>query len=79
MAVVTVSTKGQIIIPAEIRKRYNIKQGDRLVLREIDGKLVLVPLGEKPLAGLYGALRGKTSLTLALAKEHAAEIAKEEK
>ncbi len=71
--------KGQIIIPAEIRKRYNIKRGDRLVLREVDGKIILVPLGEKPFAGLYGTLRGKTSLTLALAKEHAAEIAKEEK
>ncbi|MEW6771977.1 MAG: AbrB/MazE/SpoVT family DNA-binding domain-containing protein [Bacillota bacterium] len=79
MTVVTVSTKGQIIIPAEIRKRYNIKRGDRLALQEVDGRLVLVPLEEKPFVGLYGALKGKKSLTLALREEHAAEIAQEEK
>ena len=79
MPVITVSTKGQIIIPAEIRKKYKIRQGDRFELQEIDGKLVLTPLLAKPFVGLHGALKGKNSLTRSLQKEHAIEIRKEEK
>ena len=80
MPVITVSTKGQIIIPSEIRKKYKIKQGDRFELQEIDGKLVLTPLLAKPFVGLHGALKkGKNSLTRSLQKEHALEIRKEEK
>jgi len=77
--VITVSTKGQIIIPSEIRKKYKIRQGDRFELQEIDGKLVLIPLPDKPLVGLYGVLKGKNSLTRSLQKEHANEIRKEQK
>lgn len=79
MPVITVSTKGQIIIPSEIRKKYKIKQGDRFELQEIEGKLVLVPLYDKPFVGLYGALKDKKSLTRSLQDEHALEIEKEEK
>ena len=78
MAVITVSTKGQIIIPSDIRKKYNIKQGDRLDLQEIENKLVLVPLRDsKPFVRLFGTLKGKSSLTRSLQSEHALEIEKE--
>jgi AbrB family looped-hinge helix DNA binding protein len=79
MLLVTVSTKGQIIIPSEIRKKYNITQGDKFKLQYVDGKLVLIPVKEKPFVGLYGTLKGKTSLTRSLQKEHAWEIEKENK
>ncbi|GBF32179.1 hypothetical protein DCCM_0370 [Desulfocucumis palustris] len=49
------------------------KQGDRFDLQEIDGKLILTPLREKPFVGLYGALKGGNSLTRLLQKEHAFE------
>ncbi|MFZ5649606.1 MAG: AbrB/MazE/SpoVT family DNA-binding domain-containing protein [Bacillota bacterium] len=79
MPVITVSTRGQIIIPSEIRKKYNIKQGDRYDLQDFDGKLILVRTQEKPFVGLYGTLKGKKSLTRSLQKEHAWEIEKEGK
>ncbi|TEB07688.1 SpoVT / AbrB like domain protein [Pelotomaculum schinkii] len=79
MPVITVSTRGQIIIPSEIRKKYNIKQGDRLELQEVDGKLILVRAQGKPFVGLYGALKDKKSLTRSLQEEHAKEIEKERK
>ena len=79
MPVVTVSSKGQIIIPSEIRKKFNIKQGDRFELQVRDGKLVLVPIQDKPFVKLHGALKGKTSLTGSLQKEHVLEIEKEER
>ena len=79
MAVITVSTKGQIIIPSDIRKKYNIKQGDRLEIQEMENKLVLVPLHDsKPFVRLFGKLRGKSSLIQSLQSEHALEIEKEE-
>ncbi|MBC7336874.1 MAG: AbrB/MazE/SpoVT family DNA-binding domain-containing protein [Clostridia bacterium] len=77
MPVVTVSSKGQIAIPAEIRKAHAIKQGDRFELRVSEGKLVLVPLKEKPFVRLYGAFKGDTSLIRSLEEEHAREIEKE--
>lgn len=79
MPVITVSTRGQIIIPSEIRKKYNIKQGDRFELQDVDGKLLLVRAQGKPFIGLYGAFKGKKSLTRSLQKEHAWEIEKEGK
>jgi len=77
--VITVSAKGQIVIPAELRKKHNIKRGDRFELQEIGNRLVLVPLPEKPFVRLYGTLKGKTSLTRSLQKEHARENEKEDR
>lgn len=38
---VTVSSKGQIVIPEEIRKELSIKEGTKLVLLERGGKIVV--------------------------------------
>ena len=72
------SSKGQIVIPAEIRKAHAITQGDRFELRVSEGKLVLVPPNEKPFVHLYGAFKGDTSLVRSLKEEHAREIKKED-
>lgn len=37
---------GRVLIPAEIRKSLNLKAGDRLVMRVIDGEIRLVPQSE---------------------------------
>lgn len=36
-----ISTKGQVTIPAEARKRFNLNVGDLILFIEEDGKLVL--------------------------------------
>ncbi|MCR4419205.1 MAG: AbrB/MazE/SpoVT family DNA-binding domain-containing protein [Clostridia bacterium] len=77
MTIVTVSSKGQIIIPAEIRKAHAIKRGDKFELRVSEGRLVLVPLQERPFVCLYGALKGDSGLVRALEEEHARELKKE--
>ena len=41
---IKVSEKGQISIPTEIREKLGIKKGDKLILFEVDGKLLI----EKP-------------------------------
>jgi antitoxin PrlF len=35
------TSKGQITVPAVVRKRLNVKPGDRLVFREDDGKFYI--------------------------------------
>ncbi len=39
--VVSVSSKGQVVIPSSIRSELGIAQGDRLELRVVDGALLL--------------------------------------
>ncbi len=73
---ITISEKGQIVIPAELRKRYGLKKGDRLVIEDGNGCIVLRPLSKHPFAGLMGKYKSfphEEKLTTALLKERAAE------
>ncbi len=40
----TVSSKGQVVIPAELRERFGLRKGVRAVWREQKGQLVLTPI-----------------------------------
>lgn len=48
--IVKVSKKGQIVIPAEIRRRFNIR--DRVVIEATDKEIKIIPL--LPLEELFG-------------------------
>lgn len=48
--VVRVSKKGQIVIPAEIRRVFGIR--DRVVVRVEDGEIKIIPV--KPMEELFG-------------------------
>ena len=52
--IMTVSSKGQVVIPAEIRRRYGIEPGSKLVLVDLAGVLYLVPASDSPLEELRG-------------------------
>ncbi|MDH7577557.1 MAG: AbrB/MazE/SpoVT family DNA-binding domain-containing protein [Bacillota bacterium] len=56
MAEVVVSSKYQIVIPAEVRKSLGIKKGQRLHVLLEDGSIRLIP--SRPLSELRGLLRG---------------------
>lgn len=57
--VVTVSSKGQIVLPAELRRKYGIKTGDKFVVVDLAGKIYLVPQVEDPIAALSGMLEDR--------------------
>jgi len=59
MPMVRVSSKGQVVIPREIRERLNITKGTKLELIELGGELILVRLPEDPLATLRGMFKAK--------------------
>jgi AbrB family looped-hinge helix DNA binding protein len=76
---VTISEKGQIVIPAALRKRYGLAPGDKLAVVDKNGEILLRPLPRHPLINLRGKYRtaGTETLTAALLRERRAERALE--
>jgi AbrB family looped-hinge helix DNA binding protein len=52
----TVSSKGQVVIPATIRKKLRIKGGTRVAVREHNGEITLSPNPYDALLALRGCL-----------------------
>jgi AbrB family looped-hinge helix DNA binding protein len=75
----TIGGKGQVVIPAEIRRAIGLQAGQRVQVRCDDGEIVLRPVPTDLLAALRGSLRDGPSLTEALAREHAEEIERDER
>lgn len=43
---VKISTKGQIVLPAELRKKYKIGAGKEVEILDFGGEIVIVPVPE---------------------------------
>ena len=56
MAVVTVSQKGWVVIPVELRNKYHWKTGDRVKIVDYGGVVSLVPVLQNPEEEGLGAL-----------------------
>jgi AbrB family looped-hinge helix DNA binding protein len=52
-----ISSKGQIVIPANLRKRYRLREGTTIVFQEERGRLVLEPNNFEAIYALQGSLR----------------------
>jgi len=53
-----VTVKGQIVIPAKIRKKFGIKKGTKIAFIEQNNKLIIQPLDKsyfESLAGMLGS------------------------
>jgi antitoxin PrlF len=53
----TVSSKGQVVIPAELRERLGLEKGTPAVWSEEKGRLVLTPITEQRLNEIVGLLK----------------------
>ena len=57
MSASTLTSKGQVTIPKEVRERLGLKEGDRLVFRfDEQGNLLVRPEAQSPLGRLPGLL-----------------------
>jgi len=74
MATVKTLSKGQIVIPAEIRKRYRIERGTEIQIMEYGGIIYLIPPVEDPIKAACGILPSKPSLSERLIKERRSEF-----
>ncbi|MGB8213453.1 MAG: AbrB/MazE/SpoVT family DNA-binding domain-containing protein [Anaerolineales bacterium] len=74
----TISQKGWVVIPAELRKKYHLKPGTQVIMVDYGDVLSIVPAMQDPIKQGRGLLKDLPSLTENLLKDHAAELAREE-
>ena len=74
MAIIKTLSKGQIVIPADIRKRYHIEAGTEIQIMEYGGIIYLIPPVQDPIKAACGILPPKPSLSQKLLKERKGEF-----
>jgi AbrB family looped-hinge helix DNA binding protein len=55
----TLSRRGQTVIPAAIRRRYHIQEGDKLVWIDDGETLKVIPIPNDPVRALKGIAKGE--------------------
>ncbi len=78
MTALTLSSKGQMVVPREIRKVLGLKPGSRLFARVSGNRLILEPAPVLSAKQLRGILAGTDALG-DLEQEHRHEVAEDEK
>jgi AbrB family looped-hinge helix DNA binding protein len=56
------TVKGQIVIPAALRRKYGIKNGTKIIVTDNGDSIGLKPVTEEYLRNLQGSLKGKGAL-----------------
>lgn len=77
MPTAVVTTKGQIVIPSKIRRKYNIKKGTKLHIEENGAEIILKPVTPEYIEKLAGILGTKGKLTKLLLEERAKDRERE--
>ena len=57
----TVTTKGQLVIPSKLRRKYAIREGTQVAFLEEENRLILQPLTPEFIRSLRGSLKGDPS------------------
>jgi len=73
-----VTSKGQLVIPAKIRRKYGIKPGTKVCFIERDEELLFQPITKEYIRSVCGMLKSETSVTKALLEERAKDREREE-
>jgi len=55
-----INAKGQIVIPAGIRERFDIKQGTKIAFVEEQGRLFIQPVTDAFIESVRGSLRSRS-------------------
>lgn len=81
MATVTVSSRGQIVLPKQLRQELSIREGDQVEVRREGNRIVLDPAADRhPKESDWRAWRGALAGTRTLEdhlQEHREEVARE--
>ncbi len=62
------TVKGQVVIPAELRRKYGIEAGTKLAVIDTGDAILLKPVNEASLRRLQGRLKGQGVLSALLAE-----------
>ena len=75
METVKVLGKGQVVIPASVRKKYEIQPGSKLYIFEYGNLIYLVPPSNDAIGDALGCLPPTPSLSEELLKEREEDFA----
>lgn len=78
MDIAYVTSKGQLVIPARLRRKYGIKPGTRVCFIEADGGIIFQPLTRDYIRSVAGMLKDTGPATQELLKERALDREREE-
>jgi AbrB family looped-hinge helix DNA binding protein len=69
----SISNKGWIVIPAELRKKYDLKPGSQVRIVDYGGVLAIIPAMANPIQQAAGMIKTEKTLTDILLEEHRRE------
>ena len=79
MPIVKASSKCQIVIPSEIRKKLGIKAGGKVLIEKLDDQHAIISaLPDDPIKSLRGVLKGGKSMAQELLEERRKDSMREE-
>ncbi len=73
MSIVTTTIKGQIVIPATIRKKFGLKKGSKVNIYEHNDKIILEPIHQDPVLEDRGTLKTRGRVLKRLIEERKME------
>jgi len=73
-----ITSKGQLVVPAKLRRQYGIKPGTKVHFIERGGEILFQPVTREYLKSVHGMLASETSVTQDLLKERAKDKKREE-
>ncbi len=73
-----VTTKGQLVIPARIRRKLGIKPGTKVCFVEREGEILFQPVTKEYIRNISGMLKSDTSVTAELLDERKNDREREE-
>lgn len=73
-----VTTKGQLVIPARIRRKLGIKPGTKVCFVERGGEILFQPVTKEYIRSVCGMLKSPTSITQELLTDRKKDKEREE-
>ncbi len=73
-----VTSKGQLVVPSKLRRKYGIKPGTKIRFIERDSEIILQPVTKEYIRSVCGMLKSDTSIAEDLLKERAHDKEREE-